>query len=208
MRLRLLDPEPQDSEGTRAASPDGREPVGLSPDGSERGQSTLDFAIGMSIFLLTLVAVLAFASATMQPFTGQSQANIGLADRVADDLAERSLGDPARPHLLNATCTAEFFDDNSPSHCRHSGSNLTSRVGVKPRHHVNVTMTANVTGDADEETLCWDGGDGEVVRRGSGDCDVPFLVGSTPPKTSGNTVTARRVVTIDGVDATLRVEVW
>jgi len=176
--------------------------------GRERGQTTLDFALGASLLLLTLIGVLIFISGTMEPFTEGSQEDIGVADRVADSLAEGLLADPAEPHVLNTGCTVEFFADNSPSHCRHSGSNLTERVGVKHWQLVNVTMQANVTGGAAEEILCWDDTDERVVHRGASGCNRQFTVGSTPPVSVGDTVTARRVVTINGTDATMRVEVW
>jgi hypothetical protein len=177
-------------------------------DGAGRGQTTLDFALGSSLFLLTLIGVLVFVSGTMQPFTEGSQEDIGVADRVADSLAEGLLVDPAEPHILNATCTVEFFADNSPSQCRHSGSNLTERVGVKNWQLINVTMQSDLTGGPDEEIVCWDSTDERVVYRGAADCDRQFTVGPTPPSGVGDTVTARRIVTIDGTDATMRVEVW
>lgn len=173
-----------------------------------RGQTTLDFAIGMSLFLVVLIGMLLFASGAMQPFSQGSQEDIGVADRVADSLAEGLLGDPAKPHIANTTCTVEFFADNSPNYCRHDGANLTSRVGVKSWQLVNVTMQANLTGGPEEEILCWDGSNETIIHRGSNDCDQPFAIGSKPPAKSGNTVTARRIVTVESVDATLRVEVW
>lgn len=173
-----------------------------------RGQTTLDFALGASLFLLALIGVLVFVSGTMEPFTEGSQEDIGVADRVADSLAEGLLVDPARPHVLDTTCTVEFFADNSPNDCRHSGSNLTERVGVKYWQLINVSMQADLTGGPDEEILCWDGTDERVVARSVASCDRQFTVGPTPPPRVGDTVTARRVVQINGTDATMRVEVW
>jgi len=174
----------------------------------ERGQTTLDFALGASLFLLALIGVLVFVSGTMEPFTQGSQEDIGVADRVADSLAEGLLVDPAEPHVLDATCTVEFFADNSPSDCRHSGSNLTERVGVKNWQLVNVSMQTDLTGGPDEEIVCWDNTDDRVVDRGAAACDRQFTIGPTPPPRVGDTVTARRVVTINGTDTTMRVEVW
>jgi hypothetical protein len=174
----------------------------------DRGQSTLDFALGASLFLLALIGVLVFVSGTMQPFNEGSRENIGVADRVADSLSEGLLAETGTPHVLNATCTVEFFDDNSPSYCRHSGTNLTERVGVKHWKLVNVTMQADVTGGPDEETLCWDSNDDSLVEQASIDCDVAFKSGPETPGSAADAVTARRVVTINGTDTTMRVEVW
>lgn len=173
-----------------------------------RGQTTLDFALGASLFLLALIGVLVFVSGTMEPFAAGSQEDIGTADRVADSLAEGLLADPAQPHVLDATCTVAFFEGTSPGDCAFSGTDLPSRVGVKDWQLVNVTMQANMTGDAAEETLCWDDTDERVVARGDPACDTVFAVGSTPPVSVGDTVAARRVVWINGTDATMRVEVW
>ena len=190
----------------RGAPRTGRQPgPGASAD---RGQSTLDFGLGASLFLLALIGVLVFVSGTMQPFNEGSRENIGVADRVADSLSEGLLAEAGTPHVLNATCTVEFFDDNSPSHCRHSGANLTERVGVKHWKLVNVTMQANVTGGPEEETLCWDSAGERVVEQASSDCDVAFKSGPETPGSAADTVTARRVVTINGTDTTMRVEVW
>lgn len=175
---------------------------------ADRGQTTVDFGIGMSLFLVALLGVLLFVSGTMQPFTKGSQEDLGLADRVATGLSEGMLGDPARPHVLNATCTVAFFDDDSPDHCRHSGTNLTERVGVKPWQLLNVTVQADLTSSPGDETLCWDVARERVVALGSTDCSIPLSAGPRPLQRSGDVVTARRVVTINGTDATLRVEVW
>jgi hypothetical protein len=174
----------------------------------ERGQTTLDFALGASLFLLALIGVLVFVSGTMEPFTQGSQEDIGVADRVADSLAEGLLVEPDEPHILDETCTVEFFAGTSPSDCRHSGSSLTERVGVKNWQLVNVTMQTDLTGGPDEEIVCWDGTDDRVVTRSAPGCSQQLTVGPTPPPRVGDTVTARRVVTINGTDATMRVEVW
>ena len=206
MRTDTADRTREAGRATRGAPRAGRRPgPGASAD---RGQSTLDFGLGASLFLLALIGVLVFVSGTMQPFNEGSRENIGVADRVADSLSEGLLAEEATPHVLNATCTVEFFDDNSPSYCRHSGTNLTERVGVKHWKLVNVTMQADVTGGPDEETLCWDSSDDSLDWQGPGNCNTVFTAGPETPGSAADTVTARRVVTINGTDTTMRVEVW
>lgn len=175
---------------------------------TDRGQTVLDFSIGMSVFLLVLLFIFLFLPGTISPFTEGSQEEIGLTNRIADSLAEGLLGDPTTPHILNTTCTVEFFDDNSPADCRHSGSNLTSRLGVGNKQRVNVTMKANLTGDSEKETLCWDGSNDELVETGSADCDTQLTIGPTPPSEYGTTVTSRRTVQLDETETTMIVEVW
>jgi len=204
MRTDTADRTREQGRATRAPRA-GRRP---GPGGSaDRGQSTLDFALGASLFLLALIGVLVFVSGTMQPFNEGSRENIGVADRVADSLSEGLLAEQGTPHVLNATCTVEFFDDNSPSHCRHSGTNLTERVGIKHWKLVNVTMQANMTGGPEEETLCWSSSD-SLVEQAAGTCNTVFTAGTRTPGSASDTVTARRVVTINGTDTTMRVEVW
>ena len=204
MRTDTADRTREAGRATRGAPRAGRRPG--SGTSAERGQSTLDFGLGASLFLLALIGVLVFVSGTMQPFNEGSRENIGVADRVADSLSEGLLAEEATPHILNATCTVEFFDDNSPNHCRHSGTNLTERVGVKHWKLVNVTMQADVTGGPDEETLCWSGSD-TLVEQTAG-CGTVLTAGPETPGSAADTVTARRVVTINGTDTTMRVEVW
>lgn len=182
---------------------------------SGRGQTTLDYTVGVTIFLLVLSTVFLFIPGTLQPFMKGGQEDIVAVNRVADSLAEDLLGDPGTPYLLDRECTVEFFEGNNPGQCRHSGSSLTERVGVKDRQYVNVTLKGNVTGsDTDPtELLCWDGGNEELVEADDGACgdsnDVVLAEGPTPPQRStGSAVTARRVVTVDGTDVSLIVKMW
>lgn len=175
---------------------------------SDRGQTVLDFAIGMSLFLLVLLFVLLFLPGVLSPFTSGSQEDVGLTNRIADSLSEGLLGDPATPHVLNTTCTVEFFDNNSPADCRHSGSNLTSRLGLKSHQRTNITMEANITGDDARERLCWDDSNDQLVEVGSADCTTPLVIGPTPPADFDATITSRRTVRLEGTDTTMTVEVW
>lgn len=176
-----------------------------------RGQTTLDFAVGVSIFLLALTSVLLFIPGTISPFVEGGQEEIVTANRVADSLSEGLLGDPKTPHVVNETCTQDFFEDTSPSYCRFTGSNLTERIGVRNTQLVNVSVQSNVTADlpgvAENDILCWDGG----TLAEQDDCsasDTLAAAGPTPPQRSGTTVTSRRVIDLNGTDATLVVEMW
>lgn len=186
------------------------------PDGG-RGQTTLDFTIGISVFLLVLIAVFLFVPGAIEPFTQGGQDRIVTANRVGDQLSEGSLGDPSSPHVLNTTCTIEFFEDNAPAGCRYEGTTLESRLGVQERTFVNVTLEGNLSDDGpygDRELLCWSTG-GALIERSDGTCGTTFAIGDTPPERSGTSVTARRVVSINEsagsdhrTDAALIVEVW
>lgn len=179
-----------------------------------RAQTTLDFAIGISVFLLTAVVVFAFVPGMLQPFNAGAQEETVASDRLASQLAGGMLADPAEPYVLLTGCTVEFFNATSstPPFCAFDQSTdltdpdgLTDRVGVAPRQRINVTIRGNVSGTPDE-LLCWDGN--AVVNQSNCSGGVLFAAGDAPPAKSGSVVTARRAVAIEGYDATLVVRAW
>lgn len=177
-----------------------------------RGQTTLDFAIAMGVFLLTIGFVFTFVPSMTAPFVDGNQEHSAVADRVASHLSEGALADPDDPYVLNVTCTTEFFEnDTAPSHCGYAVSGFTDRIGVSDRSGVNVTLVHVEGGTGTQTTLCDDGG-GSVVKETSSDCnpgsgDVVYDIGE-PPTENTSVTTARRVVSIDGQDASLIVKVW
>jgi hypothetical protein len=187
--------------------------------GRRRGQTTLDFATGMSVFLIILIAVLLFIPGSLEPFTGGNQDDIVTSNRIGDHLSEGLLGDPSNPHVLNTSCTIAFFENRSGG-CRFSEGPLQERIGVADWQLVNVTLQGNLSSDGGrEDVLCWDdngGNPGQLAETGNtGSCDTTFAVGSTPSSSGEATVTARRVVSInrsagsdEKVDVALVVEVW
>jgi hypothetical protein len=128
------------------------------------------------------------------------------------------LGDPATPHVLNTTCTVAFFETGSPpDYCAFAGSDISERIGVNDRQPANVTIQANLSKDAsgpERAILCWDVDDGpqpRLVERDTAACDsseTQLRIGATPPRGTGTAVRAKRVVDINGTDATLFVEFW
>lgn len=189
------------------------ESTGSTPPGSERGQTTLDFATGISIFLLSLAFVLVFVPGMLQPFTGGTQDDTPASNRVADDLSQRLLGDAGEPYALDRECTRAFFNDSvSSDQCEFDNSlSLEQRVGVVDHAHVNVTLRGNVTDSGGTDILCWDDASGAYVERD--DCDTSvgdtlLTRGPNPVTTGGKTVSARRVALLDGHDVTIEVVMW
>jgi hypothetical protein len=85
-----------------------------------RGQTTLDFAIGVSVFLIVVAFVLAFVPGMVQPFQASTQQETAAADRLAEQLAGGMLvEDVSKPYLLDRECTVIFFesrqDGNDPA---------------------------------------------------------------------------------------------
>ncbi|QSG09555.1 DUF7287 family protein [Halapricum desulfuricans] len=181
---------------------------------SARGQTTLDFTIGVVIFLTALASVFLFVPGALQPFEEGGQEDLVTVNRVADQLAEQSLSEPTTPYVLSENCTVAFFDAGvtPSSECGYSGTTLSERVGLTDRQFVNITVRAS--GDASSETsplLCWNDSapPGErLVPIDDCDDDATRLSAGSTPVESQPTVTARRVVELDGQDVFLVVVLW
>ena len=195
------------------------------PD-TARGQTVIDFAIAMGVFLVAVTFVFTFIPSLTTPFVEGNQDTSVTADRVASHLAQGALGDPADPFVVDEGCAEVFFngstnDDDIPADCGYSGDTIHRRVGVDgDRLHVNVTIEQvdpDATGDARFRTVCTDDDTDGVTHNGMENCDeVSFAVGDVPTDRD-SIVVARRIVTIpdcefgtgDGTcDATLKVRVW
>jgi hypothetical protein len=162
-------------------------------DSATRAQTTIDFAIGIGLFLVVVAFVVAFVPTIFTPFQGADGPQT--ADRIATSLATDRLGDPAEPHVLNATCTAAFFDQlddgpDAPVSCAFDTTADTTRsmFALGGTRGVNVSI----------RTL-----DGAVVESG----DVSHTAGPPVPETRSVTA-ARRVVSLDGETRRLLVRVW
>jgi hypothetical protein len=187
-----------------------------------RGQTTLDFAIGISIFLAVLLFIFLFLPGILSPFTESAQEETIASNRVADKLTSGMLASPSEPYVLDGYCTVEFFDapDESehqdsdiPNGCAYEEGTLEEQVGVAAgRERVRVSMRGDITDDGNSDTLCWDstGTDtGLIEESQSGtdiDCDVTLARGNPP--TTQDTITAIRTVSLDDTDVALYVEVW
>ena len=193
------------------------------PD-TARGQTVIDFAIAMGVFLVAVAFVFTFIPSLTTPFVEGNQDRSVTADRVASHLAQGALGDPADPFVVDEACAEVFFDANSidddiPPGCGFSGDTTHERVGVDgDRLHVNVTIEQvdpDATGDDRFRTACTDS-NGDISHDDEASCANEFVIGDVPTD-SDSIVVARRIVTIpdcefgtdDGTcDATLKVRVW
>lgn len=169
-----------------------------------------------------MVFVFSFVPGTLQPFVLTDTDHPVAADRLGDRLAQGQLGHPEEPYVLNSTCAVEFFNESryddglgSPSACRYDGNELHERAGVTDRTNVNITLEGNITSTPDgSTTLCRnrDPATPTLAQVGSGNCggsdDVRLATGSPPPTANDVSVTARRVVSLDGEDVTMKVVVW
>lgn len=159
-----------------------------------RGQTTVDYLIGLMIFLVAIVFVFGFVPSIFAPFTVDSGGTTVLADRSADRLAgDLLVASPEQPAVLNRTCTVGFFDadGNAPTGCRYDdatdGKNLSAALGLGPTSSANVTVRR----------------DGSVATLGG----TPLAVGD-PPEGNADIVISRRVVLIDDTQYQLFLRVW
>jgi|AntRauTorcE11898_2_1112593.scaffolds.fasta_scaffold20250_2 hypothetical protein len=181
----------------------------------DRGQTTLDFTIGVTIFIVVLAGVFLFVPGTLQPFEQGDQEDIVTVNRVADQLTEHSLVDPSQPHILDDDCTVTFFEDpsNSPSDCNYSGGSLQERVGHGRFQFLNVTIRGRPSGGTGSNNLlCYETANapGDRLETGSacGDSTDTLLAVGGDVTTGTASVTARRVVELDGQDVFMVVEIW
>jgi hypothetical protein len=188
------------------------------PRSGSRGQTTLDFAVGISIFLLTMAFVLSFVPGILGPFESGPQEETVVADRVANQLGQSMLGDPVEPYVVDPDCTTEFFDpaaaaSRNANGCRYDesldltgGATLNELLGLAPRQRVNVTVRGDPDDDGTEETLC-DDGSGTLVAVGDGSCVTGYRIGPDPSGAQ-SVISARRVVSVGGQQGTLVVRAW
>ncbi|WP_049893533.1 DUF7287 family protein [Halogranum rubrum] len=184
----------------------------------DRGQTTLDYAIGAGVFLVTVAFVVAFIPSMIQPFDQSAQEELVASDRVATQLSKGTLGDPADPYVLSPRCVANFFRETPRTtlSCRFdqttdltvAGTTLADRVSVSERVHLNVHMV-----DSGGNLLCWDDDTQRVVSEGDPECDDTnddpvFEVGQQVPSGSTSVVVSRRFVSLEDRGVSLQVRAW
>ncbi|WP_277541701.1 DUF7287 family protein [Haloarcula laminariae] len=196
----------------RSDEPQNRQPGSGS---GERGQTTLDFAIGISVFLAVLLFIFLFIPGILSPFTESAQDETVSSNRVADQLATGTLASPSDPYALDSYCTVTFFEGDATG-CPFQNAPLEEQLGVATgNQRVNVSLRGNLTG-AGQELLCWDSSEPDtgLVGSSSGECDTTgptddtvLSRGDALPDTEPS-VTSVRVVSLDNRDVTLYVEMW
>lgn len=178
-----------------------------------RAQTTLDFAIGVSVFLAVILFVFLFVPGLLSPFTQSTQSETVSSDRVADQLTKGMLGSPRRPYVLDEYCTVQFFANESAEGCGFEDQTALERqFGFESAtQHINVTVRGNAsTTTESDDLLCWDADDEMLVDVGTNcdSTDTPLTRGEEPPATNDASVTALRVALLHGQDVTVYVEMW
>lgn len=160
--------------------------------GRDRGQTAVDYAIGIGLFLVVLAFAFGFIPSMFEPFTVSASEDITLSDRSADRLAADLLVEsPTEPAVLNATCTEGFFDGRTVAGCRYSdtGDDLRAALGIGgiAPPQANATIRS---------------GSGIVTRNG-----VALRAGPTPGS-NADTAVARRAVRVGDDQYRLFVRLW
>jgi hypothetical protein len=168
--------------------------------GPFRAQTTLDFAVGMGIFLLALAFVLSFIPTVFDPFTTGSSANLVVADRAASILARDVLApSTAGTGTLNTGCVVAFATGNQSlaNEACASSPDVDDHGGVLSLdgRNLNVSIHApNGTAD-DPAEIEWEGNTVSLTWNNSGSVPNDLAV-------------AVRTVRIDGHQYRLTVQVW
>ena len=181
-----------------------------------RGQTTLDFAIGVAIFIAVVLFTFTFVPTVLEPFDVVAEDNPTMADRTADSLAHGQLGPADQPHLLEWHCTVEYFEGNpSPSDCNYQGQTLEERLdlGIGERANITITRDGGTT-----QLLCWSANpdstpDSEpgLTNASSADCetgDTTLALGEDRPDSQNTAIASRRIVSLYGETVVLEVVLW
>jgi len=191
---------------------------------NDRAQSAFDYTIGVSVFVIVILAVFAFVPTAFGSFGGEADdaASDGLAaDRGVDHLTRTILGSSGPNVGLDTGCAILFFSASSThpdvevteADCELDGprsDTLPGRLSLSPTTGANVTVEAEF--GSGRKIACWDTTSGAVVEATSSDCgddadDVRFGAGPAAARNPGY-ATANRAGTIDGADVTVAVRVW
>jgi hypothetical protein len=172
----------------------------------DRGQTTIDFMIGVGVFLLVVGFVLGIIPGMIDPFSDSQETTL-VADRIATQVSEGMLAEPDRPTVLNQTCVNAFFGvtaadgEGCPVPFDETVTDLNARLGVQDHQSINVTVRRDVDGDGELEQL---ESDGTNVTASAG-----TALASGPTVPSGQSqIAASRTAYIDGKDVTVVVRVW
>ncbi|NHN40165.1 hypothetical protein G9C85_00755 [Halorubellus sp. JP-L1] len=108
----------------------GRDLTGLR--GRDRGQTTQDFATGISVFLLTVTFTFAFVPATVTPFGSPvTDAIPAKSDRVASTIIDTNAVDGSSRTLDNESIDGLIGE---------GGSDLRAEFGLRSTAQVNITI--------------------------------------------------------------------
>lgn len=158
--------------------------------GSDRGQTNVDFVVGIALFLGIVIFVLGFLPTLTAPYQDQ-EASI-VVDRAADTVAGPLLGAPSSPSALDEECAIAFFENESGgASCSFEPAPIEAQLGIESTYAVNVTLEARAPPSGNDSEV-------DSLNRGP-----------PVPTDSRSVASASRAVTLDdGSSAVIEVRVW
>lgn len=101
-----------------------------------RGQTTLDYLVGVTIFLLTIAFIFAFIPASFEPLDTDWGVQAMESDRAISHLAGAELAkSPQKPFILDQEKTDTFFSK--------SDADLAEDIGLPGTAQANLTIQTN-----------------------------------------------------------------
>ena len=193
-----------------------------------RGQTNLDFVVGVSLFIVAVIFVWLFLPNLFAPFAGDDVHSDGVAaERAANTLANDLPSNGSDMAHVDQDCLVAFFEGpRNDAGCGFDNSTtLAERVGLRANTPLNITIQGDVDGDGNKSTLCWTGEPGGIssqyglnvpmggLNETGPPCVSPHsgkfpLTAGGQPGSNTQTNVARRAVIIDGQRATIVVRTW
>ncbi|OYR38834.1 hypothetical protein DJ82_10325 [Halorubrum sp. Ib24] len=184
---------------------------GFASGGAGRAQTPIDFAVGASVFLLTLGFVIAFVPTVFDPFAGAETASPVVSDRVAAGLVGDFLAaSPAEPAVLSPACTAAFFDGDGGNATLAAAAGCPAGVANDTAAEFglddDVLVVVHAMGEADPvgnaSTVTVD------TRYGTHTVDMRRSTRDPVRVDRGGVSVSQRLVSIEGTQYRLTVWVW
>lgn len=111
--------------------------TGINSDG--RGQTSIDFLTGMTLFILTVVFAFQFMFGMVQPYSSTAEESTRISDRVSDRLYTDILSSPnGSPGELSYGSVSSFFENRSESEIREV-------LGLSKTDRFNITLSSDYT---------------------------------------------------------------
>lgn len=149
----------------------------------DRGQTGVDFVVGVGIFLLTIGFVVSFVPGMLTPFSDETASPL-IADRVADALTEDTLAAGPGMSTLDPDRTQAFF----------AAGSVPDRLALPDGTNLNVTVERNVPDSALREIVSSDG--------------TVLAMGQPIPPVGASVSTATRMATLEGMPVVVVIQIW
>ncbi|UGV39956.1 hypothetical protein J7W08_07445 [Methanococcoides orientis] len=110
--------------------------------GNDEGQVTIDYLIGITIFIVALFFIFQYSAGLFTPFQSNSDEVTLVADRVATSITEMemSAGDIRTPNLIDSDKTDDYFDTKLSTSGYYTEIDKLGLRGEYHRYDLNVTL--------------------------------------------------------------------